>query len=94
MKEGAAHPVLPGYSRLVVDEAHHLERVATETFSSELSLGAGLAFIDRLEAGRGLLQRAESFFAGTPEGSAGLDQPAFTLLREHTRQTWVNCGRG
>lgn len=82
-EEGAAHPVLPAYARLVVDEAHHLERVATEIFSAELSLGTGLNFIDRLEAGRGLLQRSEAFFSGTcKEGLTGQADPAFTLLRD------------
>jgi ATP-dependent DNA helicase DinG len=74
LEEGAPRPVLPAYSRLVVDEAHHLERVATEIFSADLSLVAGLAFIDRLEAGRGLLQRFEAL-------PYGLDESAFTLLR-------------
>jgi ATP-dependent DNA helicase DinG len=54
------HPVLPPFDRLVIDEAHHLEAVTTEAFSRDLSMGAGLALLDKLEGRRGLLRRCEA----------------------------------
>jgi Rad3-related DNA helicase len=73
--------ILPDYDLLVIDEAHHLERVATEAFSSPFSLSMGLNFIDQMEARRGLLSRSEIFFNQlSQEGLGNLSNPCFFLL--------------
>lgn len=46
--------ILPAYGRLILDEAHNLESVATEYLSSEFSLPALLRLLNRLQRrGRG-----------------------------------------
>lgn len=63
--------ILPAYGRIVMDEAHNLESIATEYLSAEFSLGAVSRIVKRLlkhhpEASRlaaALLGRAEDFLA-------------------------------
>lgn len=51
---GGAASVLPSYSRLILDEAHNLEDIATEQLSSELSMPALSRIFNRLNRrGRG-----------------------------------------
>ncbi|MCC6458484.1 MAG: DEAD/DEAH box helicase family protein [Caldilineaceae bacterium] len=48
--------VLPTYSHLVVDEAHHLEDAATEQLSYRVDWAAAIAVMQRLHAGADLYQ--------------------------------------
>ncbi len=52
--EGPADLVLPSFRHLVVDEAHHLEDVATEAFSAALSLPDCLRLAEEVSGGKGL----------------------------------------
>lgn len=52
--EGAADLVLPPFRHLVIDEAHHLEDVATEALSDALSLPEILRLAEESSVGRGL----------------------------------------
>lgn len=75
--------ILPGYGRLVVDEAHNLESIATEYLSCEFSLPSLTRILNRLVR-RGKGRRARSggvlssierqfqkgAFAGNPAGEA------------------------
>jgi ATP-dependent DNA helicase DinG len=47
--------ILPEYHTLVIDEAHHLEDVATDAFSMSFSLQDCLRTLDEIEGRRGLL---------------------------------------
>lgn len=47
------HMILPSYSRLVLDEAHHIEDVATEYFASKASRLNMLRIVGRLAAEKG-----------------------------------------
>ena len=76
--------ILPGYGRLVVDEAHNLESIATEYLSYEFSLPSLTRILNRLIRRRGKGKRARSggvlssierqfqkgAFAGNPAGEA------------------------
>ncbi|MBC7229933.1 MAG: hypothetical protein H5T74_06030 [Actinobacteria bacterium] len=56
---GSANPVLPDIRVLVVDEAHHLEDVATEAFSLTFSLEDTDRLLEDLAGSRGVLSRWE-----------------------------------
>ena len=77
--------ILPGYGRLVLDEAHNLESIATEYLSYELSLPNLTRILNRLiRRGRGKRARAggvlssverqfqKGAFAGNPAGETVL----------------------
>ena len=54
---GGAAAILPAYGRLVLDEAHNLEDIATEQFSYEFSMPALMRILNRLmRKGRGRRQ--------------------------------------
>ena len=56
--------ILPGYARLVLDEAHNLESIATEHLSSEFSLPALARILNRLHRrGRGRGARSSGVIA-------------------------------
>ncbi len=54
-EQGASNLVLPDHHALVVDEAHHLEDVATDAFGLAFSLEEHLRAMDELSGRRGLL---------------------------------------
>ncbi len=56
---GSANPVLPDIRVLVVDEAHHLEDVATEAFSLTFSMEDTARLLEDLAGSRGVLSRWE-----------------------------------
>ncbi len=57
--------ILPAYGRLVLDEAHNLETVATEYLSCEFSLPALLRLLNRLQRrGRGKRARPGGILSG------------------------------
>ena len=87
--------VLPGYGRLVLDEAHNLESIATEYLSYELSLPALTRILNRLvRRGKGKRARPggvlasverqfqKGMFAGNPSG-----EKVLRLLAEASRLT-------
>ncbi len=53
----SSNPVLPDFRYLVVDEAHHLEDVATEAFSLTFDLADNARLLEDLAGGRGALSR-------------------------------------
>ena len=56
--------ILPAYGRIVMDEAHNLESIATECLSSELSMPALTHILNRLvRRGRGKRARASGVLA-------------------------------
>lgn len=55
-ESGPSHMVLPEHVLLVADEAHHLEDVATEAFTSSFSLGEGLRIVEDIDGPWGILQ--------------------------------------
>ncbi|MDY6795540.1 MAG: helicase C-terminal domain-containing protein [Actinomycetota bacterium] len=65
---GPCHLILPDHRLLVVDEAHHLEDVATEVFTLTFSLRDSLKMLDDISDGKGILARLERF----PIGEQGL----------------------
>ena len=87
--------ILPGYGRLVLDEAHNLESIATEYLSYELSLPALTRILNRLvRRGKGKRARPsgvlasierqfqKGLFAGNPCG-----EKVLRLLAEASRLT-------
>ena len=87
--------ILPGYGRLVIDEAHNLESIATEYLSYEFSLPALTRILNRLvRRGRGKRARPggvlssverqfqKGAFAGNPAGEA-----VMRMLTEASRLT-------
>ena len=87
--------ILPGYGRLVLDEAHNLEDIATEYLSYELSLPALTRILNRLaRRGKGKRSRPggvlasierqfqKGAFAGNPAG-----EKVMRLLGEASRLT-------
>lgn len=70
-EEGPANLVLPDYRALVVDEAHHLEDVATDAFSLSFSLEDCRRTLDDVSGRKGLLPPWSSL-ALDPEGQAVL----------------------
>ena len=87
--------ILPGYGRLVLDEAHNLEDIATEYLSYELSLPALTRILNRLiRRGKGKRARPggvlssverqfqKGAFAGNPSG-----EKVMRLVGEATRLT-------
>lgn len=56
-EEGPGNLVLPDHRLLVLDEAHHLEDVATEAFTLAFSQEECLGMLQDLAGGRGLLAR-------------------------------------
>ncbi len=81
--EDGERAVLPSFEHLVVDEAHHLEAVATEAFSRRLSLNDCRAIAERLEGRRGLLRRIEAFLSEAEEECAGtVGFPGIVEVRE------------
>ena len=57
--------ILPGYARLVVDEAHNLESTATEYLSREFSLPALMRILNRLSrGGKGRRSRPGGLLSG------------------------------
>jgi ATP-dependent DNA helicase DinG len=56
---GAANLILPDYRLLVVDEAHHLEDVATEAFTHTFSLEECLKMLEEIAGRKGILPRWE-----------------------------------
>ena len=96
--------ILPGYGRLVLDEAHNLESIATEYLSYELSLPALTRVLSRLmRRGKGKRARPggalaaierqfqKGAFTGSPAG-----EKVMRLLGEATRLTVriVNAAEG
>ncbi len=67
-EEGPGNLVLPDYRLLVVDEAHHLEDVATDAFTLSYSQEDCLAMLQEVAGNRGLLAR----WAALPLDSDGL----------------------
>ena len=60
----ATGAILPAYGRLVLDEAHNLESIATEHFSLEFSMPALARILNRLmRRARGKRQRSGGIFA-------------------------------
>lgn len=55
--------ILPDYGPLVIDEAHHLEEVATECLTQRITQSQIEAWLTRLEA---TLERGEKFFSLLP----------------------------
>ena len=51
---GPSTPALPAFRHLVIDEAHHLEDVATEAFGTSFSLESCLRDLEELSPGGGL----------------------------------------
>lgn len=51
---GPSTPALPAFRHLVIDEAHHLEDVATEAFGASFSLESCLRDLEELSPGGGL----------------------------------------
>ena len=91
----AANPgggILPAYGRLVLDEAHNLEDIATEYLENEFSLPALARILNRLLRRRGHGGRAAGVLAsverqlkgGVLRGSVGAPQVT-RLLAEMTR---------
>ena len=61
---GGTGSILPAYARLVMDEAHNLESIATDQFSREVSQPAMRRILDRLHrAGRGRRSSASGALA-------------------------------
>jgi ATP-dependent DNA helicase DinG len=80
---GGGAAILPAYGRLVLDEAHNLEDIATEQFSYEFSMPALTRILNRLmRKGRGRRQHPGGVIAavdrqlqrGVLSGSACADQ--------------------
>ena len=80
-KEGAGYEataVLPPYSRIIIDEAHTIEKTATSFFSKEFSRLGILRLIGRLHRKRkgGLLDR---FCSMLPSSDKSLDEMTYSL---------------
>ncbi|MEW6555389.1 MAG: helicase C-terminal domain-containing protein [Actinomycetota bacterium] len=71
--EGPANLVLPDHHTLVLDEAHHLEDVATDAFSLSFSLEACLRTMEDISGRNGLLTRWGTLPLD-PEGQAMLSE--------------------
>jgi ATP-dependent DNA helicase DinG len=56
-EEGPAHLILPEHRLLVVDEAHHLEDVATDAFALSFSWDEGRRMLEEIGGSRGILTR-------------------------------------
>jgi len=70
---GPCNLILPDYHFLVVDEAHHLEDVATEAFSLAFSLEDCLRTMDDVSGRKGLISRWGGL-ALDPEGQGMLSE--------------------
>jgi len=70
---GPSNLILPDYRALVLDEAHHLEDVATDTFSLSFALDDSIRMQEELSGRRGLLAQW---------GRSALDPDAQRLLDE------------
>lgn len=78
---GGEYALLPPFGRLVLDEAHNLEDIATEQFSREFSMPALMRMLNRLRrAGRGRAAKPNGILANvlrqTQRGSVTGDSGA------------------
>jgi DNA polymerase III epsilon subunit family exonuclease len=85
--------VLPPYSRLVVDEAHHLEDEATRQFGFASGDRAISELLDRCEAIQGHVQAGVRTLESAPGPHAELSGPASDLSRRAgaSRRPARNC---
>ncbi len=84
--------ILPPFQRLIVDEAHHLEDVATGFLSSQITRQSLIKLFSKLQhprkPERGLLPKLSSSVATEmPEGFAALYQDIAMLLEKELLQT-------
>ncbi len=99
----AENAVLPHYDHVIIDEAHHLEDVATDQLGWQLDQATLLHFLDQLwQAGgvrllSGLLSELPNYFknsAATPqdldkaEGFAAALRPLVDRTRQATYELW------
>jgi ATP-dependent DNA helicase DinG len=87
--EGPANLILPDHHTLVLDEAHHLEDVATDAFSLSFSLEACLRMMEDASGRKGLLSRWGSL-ALDPEGQSMLSE-AYELTDKSRSQAEDLC---
>ena len=87
--EGPSNLILPDYRTLVLDEAHHLEDVATDAFSLSFSLEVCLRTMEDASGRKGLLPRWGSL-ALDPEGQSMLSE-AYELTDKSRSQAEDLC---
>jgi len=88
---GPSNLILPDYSALVVDEAHHLEDVATDAFSLAFSLEDCLRTLDEMSGRKGLLPRWGSL--ALDPGGQGMLSEAYELTDKSRFQAEELCLR-
>ncbi len=87
--EGPSHLILPDHRTLILDEAHHLEDVATDAFSLSFSLEVCLRTMEDISGRRGLLPRWGGL-ALDPEGQSMISE-AYELTDKSRSQAEDLC---
>ena len=80
---GGAGSILPPYSRLILDEAHNLEEIATDQLSAEFSTPALNRIFNRLSRkGRGRNAKSTGIFANVDRilRRGALAEPAYSVI--------------